>query len=354
VVNSCYYSVPAVLLAPGGRDKSSLTLAIKASRRTLRDKIFINLSTEGLLSFYLLFINLYMKKKSGNISILVIFVLLASSLLGILSMNFVQQMIQQSAVVNSYYKTYYLSKAWLELGLAQIKHRGIGFNYTVNTGDQIVLDNFLCGPNCSLSASISGTASLLSKKFWQGSGCSSPYILSGGESLIVPLFRDNYIWDVVGTFTRPISGENLAAILKYGTIDFIPTWIPWKLIFGLLILSGQELHENWTYFQPGTMNGDGLTSFIKTFEKYYLPLDPTIANYYTNSDFPHFIYLLISNNDSYEQLFCLDLGKDILPTDTFFIQSQASYGNQKVALDASYAQPIPGFLFNTYSSYTDK
>ena len=50
-------------------------------------------------------------KKSGNISILVIFVLLASSLLGILSMNFVQQMMQQSTIVNSYYKTYYLSKA---------------------------------------------------------------------------------------------------------------------------------------------------------------------------------------------------------------------------------------------------
>ncbi|MEI7919292.1 MAG: hypothetical protein WCH65_03680 [bacterium] len=42
---------------------------------------------------------------------MVIFVLLASSLLGILSMSFVQQMMQQSTVVNSYYKAYYLSKA---------------------------------------------------------------------------------------------------------------------------------------------------------------------------------------------------------------------------------------------------
>lgn len=52
-----------------------------------------------------------MKKKSGNISILVIFVLLASSLLGILSMNYVQQMMKQSSAVQSYYKSYYLAKA---------------------------------------------------------------------------------------------------------------------------------------------------------------------------------------------------------------------------------------------------
>jgi hypothetical protein len=52
-----------------------------------------------------------MKRKSGNVSILVIFVLLASSLLGILSMNFVKQMMEQSAVVTAYYKSYYLAKA---------------------------------------------------------------------------------------------------------------------------------------------------------------------------------------------------------------------------------------------------
>ena len=137
---------------------------------------------------YLLFI-VYMKKK-WNISILVIFVLLASSLLGILSMNFVQQMMKQSAVVNSYYKAYYLSKAWIELWLTAIRHRGIWFDYTMNTGDKIVIDNFFSGFAYSLSANISGTASSLSKKFRQSSGCEYPYVLTGGDSLIVPLFRE--------------------------------------------------------------------------------------------------------------------------------------------------------------------
>jgi len=69
------------------------------------------------------------------------------------------------------------------------------------------------------------------------------------------------------------------------------------------------------------------------------------------------MYLMISNTSSTEQSFCLQTipapngTMYVLPTDNFFIQSQSSYAHQSVVLDASYAQPIPGFLFNTYSSY---
>ena len=65
---------------------------------------------------------------------------------------------------------------------------------------------------------------------------------------------------------------------------------------------------------------------------------------------------MISNTAPIEQSFCLQTVSNqlesvyVLPTDTFFLQSQASFGNQHVALDASYAQPIPGFLFNAYSN----
>ena len=119
-----------------------------------------------------------------------IFVLLASSLLGVLSMNFVQQMMRQSAVVHSYYSSYYLAKAGLELGLAQIVNRGVGFDRLVGSGDAVMSGNFLCGDRCALSVSISGTSTMLSKAFWQGSGCTSPYVLNRGDSVIIPLFRD--------------------------------------------------------------------------------------------------------------------------------------------------------------------
>lgn len=66
---------------------------------------------------------------------------------------------------------------------------------------------------------------------------------------------------------------------------------------------------------------------------------------------------MISNTAQVEQSLCVQTvsaplqAVSVLSADTFFIQSQASYGNQNVSLDASYAQPIPGFLFSTYSDY---
>lgn len=299
-------------------------------------------------------------QKRWNISILVIFVLLASSLLGILSMNFVQQMMKQSAVVNSYYKAYYLSKAWIELGLVQINHRGIGFEYAVNTGDAIVRDNFLPALNFNISTTISGTASLLSKKFRQGSGCEYPYALSGGDSLIVPLFREVYSWPVAGTFETWIDYQNLAGLFKNDKIQIQNISSPDRVTFGLLILSGEELYENGVFFKSWSLSTASLNEFRIAFENYMTEVDRNFSNYYGSSQLIENgfkIYFMISNTASVEQSFCLQTisnpleALEVLPTDTFFLQSQASYGNQQVALDASYAQPIPSFLFSTYSSY---
>lgn len=69
------------------------------------------------------------------------------------------------------------------------------------------------------------------------------------------------------------------------------------------------------------------------------------------------MYLMISNTAQGEQSLCVQTvsaplqAVSVLSADTFFIQSQAAYNGQHVVLDASYAQPIPGFLFSTYSDY---
>lgn len=287
-------------------------------------------------------------KKKWNISILVIFVLLASSLLGILSMNFVQQMMKQSAVVHSYYKSYYLAKAGLEFWLTALSVRGVGFEYTINSWDVVIRDNFATWTHLSLS--ISWLTSLLSKNPRQGSGCDHPYLLSGWQSIIVPLLRDGYTGDAAGIFTTPISTQNLADVLKQDKIAFAPRG-EGKMIFGILLLTWGELYENGTYSHSWNRN-DGFTSFIKSFEEYYSQLDLTIANWYANADFRYSLYLIITNTDTSEQSFCLETSSPyLLPTDTFFLASQSSYGNQSVALDATYAQPIPSFLFSTYSSY---
>lgn len=303
-----------------------------------------------------------MKKKSGNISILVIFVLLASSLLGVLSMNYVQQMMKQAATVQSYYKTYYLAKAWVELGLAQIQHRDIGFEYTVNTGDAIIMDNFLCQPNCSITTSLSGMAALLSQKFWQEteSGCIHPYLLSGGDSLVIPLFRDKTSWTVSKTFDDQKEYENLAHLFKDTQIDFVSEF-DGSVTFGILILSGQELYDNGIFFKKWTLNSTSLADFATAFETYMAGINMQFANEYGSSQLIekwYKMYFMISNSSTAVQSFCVKTTSDTslvspgqLPTDTFSLQSQASYGGQKVVLDASYVQPVPWFLFDSYSTY---
>ena len=90
-------------------------------------------------------------------------------------------------------------------------------------------------------------------------------------------------------------------------------------------------------------------------------IDSYFTNYYGSSQLianGFKIYFMISNTAPVDQSFCLQTISNalevpaVLPTEAFFIQSQSSYGNQNVSLNASYAQPIPDFLFNTYSSYS--
>jgi ABC-type siderophore export system fused ATPase/permease subunit len=62
-------------------------------------------------------------KKQGNISILVLFVLVASSLIGVLTMTFVNQMLYAANSISSYYTSYYLANAGLELLASEAKYR---------------------------------------------------------------------------------------------------------------------------------------------------------------------------------------------------------------------------------------
>jgi len=309
-------------------------------------------------------------KKRGNISILVIFILLASSLLGILSMNFVQQMMKQSTVVNSYYKAYYLSKALIEIGLSQIQHRGIGFEYTIHTWDDIVRNNFFSGHRFAISSYISGTAVLLSQKFrLDPPSCQFPYLLSGWQSIILPLIKENYVWLVTWTFGSIITYQNIANLFKTDKIKVVSS-SAWEVTFGILILSGNDLSPNGIFFRTWMLTSAWISSFKQQFELYLstidsvlYPLEAQLKNRYEQSwliENWFSMYFMISNGSDIPQSFCIAVDQPnpsipwyiaVLPTDTFFLQSQASYSDQHVALDASYAQPIPGFLFNTYSNY---
>ena len=68
-----------------------------------------------------------MKKIQGNILFIVMFILLLSSLISLLIVNYVRQIFTSSSLFYDYYQSYYLANAGIELGLTKIKHRGYGF-----------------------------------------------------------------------------------------------------------------------------------------------------------------------------------------------------------------------------------
>lgn len=85
------------------------------------------------------------KKLKGNVSLLVIFVLLASSVISLLSINQIQRLLTYGNMTFNYFRAFYLAKAGTELWLTEVYNSGDGFNHEVLSGSAIVTWNLLSG-----------------------------------------------------------------------------------------------------------------------------------------------------------------------------------------------------------------
>lgn len=285
-----------------------------------------------------------MLNKKWNISILVIFVLLASSLLGVLSMNFIQSMMKQSATTYNYYQSYYLAKAGVELGLTELGHRGVGFEQTF-ADSGFVQKNFLCGKRCDLTFALSWTSSYLSQQFRTDTTCKFPFVLSGGGSLIIPVFKDIFSWSLSDGFSQKISYQNLYKELRKANI--IPS-ADSPVTFGMVVLSWEELASDGIFFQSGSLDG-WLQSFLTAFDTQFR--EPQGISSLDRRDIsPYRFFFMISNPSDKDISFCVNVPW-ALPTQQYYLQSQWTYDSQKLWLEAIYKQPIPDFLLNGYLSF---
>jgi hypothetical protein len=92
--------------------------------------------------------------------------------------------------------------------------------------------------------------------------CQSPFVLSKGETLIVPVFADNLIGTLADGFLSPITYVNLYQSLQDATIVTSDTS---QVTFGMLVLSGEELASNGIFFQQGMLKTD-LQTFLTAFD----------------------------------------------------------------------------------------
>ena len=83
------------------------------------------------------------KKLKGNISLLVILILLATSVITLLSINQITRLITYWNQTFNYFRSYYLAKAWTELWLAEVYNREDWFNHEVLSWSDIVSWNLV-------------------------------------------------------------------------------------------------------------------------------------------------------------------------------------------------------------------
>lgn len=83
------------------------------------------------------------KRLKGNVSLLIIFILLASSVIALLSINQIQRLLTYWNMTFNYFRAFYLAKAWTELWLTEVYNSEDGFNDEVLSGSSIVQDNLV-------------------------------------------------------------------------------------------------------------------------------------------------------------------------------------------------------------------
>ncbi len=290
-----------------------------------------------------------MQKKKANISILVIFVLIASSLIWVLAMNFVKQLLFASDNILSYYKSYYLANAGLELMMSQVQNRWIGWEKYIWTGNDILRQNFDC-KNCDFMTVISGTSKTISRDFWKWwEWCSSPIVLTNSQSLLLPLFQDDFDGSLYYGF---ITGQNIKNLSDNKMDIEVISWNNLEITIWILVVNWSwELWENGLFMSTGKLNQNLINKFLISFESYGKDINmpssaSRLSDSYKEQDYPFRNYLIISNTNNQEISFCVNASTP-LPVDNFYIKSIWRYNNNSLGLELIYKQPIPDYLLNS-------
>lgn len=294
-----------------------------------------------------------MTVKKGNISIFVIFVLLASSLLWLLTLIFVQKLLRYQSVAIGYYQSYYTAKAWIETALALDKIRGVWFSYTVPQA--LVTNNLDCGEACTLQTTITARAPFVQEQYRLADTCTSGVVLQSAQIKTIPLFYDDGTGDVATLFTTPTTYTSLITRRNdidiwsnaFGSVD--------RVAIGVLTLSWTELVANGSFMQEYTTRplSSVLNIFWSDYDDYVqLTLWAGIdlyAPWYQS-------YLIVANTSENNPLqLCVSMNPslytadDALGQEIVFINSVGSFGGYRVGLQAVLDNSIPQYLLQTYS-----
>ena len=286
-------------------------------------------------------INLKYRKLNWNISILVILVLLACSLMGILSMNFLNNLISYTDNSYSYYKSYYYAKAWLELALTEINNSDVWFSHVIWFWD-VINQNF--GGGGAFNVNIMWRFTFLSDNFWQSTVCDESTALSipAKWSITLPMFYDDS--SAYGTIFSSVKTIQLLSNDRNKlSVQYLWDWYNYpKLDVWVIFQSWDSILWDYIYMTWLVFNSNFFKNYFQNFDSMY----PDVWNY------KYLSYIVISNPTDSEVKFCINAWESLWPTTKYFISSRWEYRGKTVWLQAIYAQPLPSFFINPYVSTT--
>ena len=274
------------------------------------------------------------KKAKGNISLLVILVLLSSSLITLLSISQLRNLTAYGSTAYNYFRAHYLAKAWLEHALTAVSIRDAGFSTSVTSGNSIVTENFqspeLSGFMPYFDNEIQGRFKLLTNDVRRNTECLDNEIkLETGESMVIPLFVDNtaeshsrYLSDW-GTITSLGSPKNIK--MTTNSDEY--------LIFWLFSFSGDSLLDMADMI---TATGTNVYSFLNS--------DNIIVKNILDSLSKNKTYLTIVNPTENLVSFCIESSSEEIPSADTLIKVSAHYGGTEVWFQAIFKEPFPNFL----------
>lgn len=290
------------------------------------------------------------KKLKGNISLLVILVLLATSVITLLSINQIMRLISYWNQTFNYFRAYYIAKAWTELWLAEVNNRGDGFNNRIESGSSIISWNLLeeySAFNPYFDTTITWSFIYLTNDVRESNECNTwnTIRLGTGEWIMLSLFSDT----TTGT-KKILSGwtdsDNISQFdnnkikkIKLETTQHSSD--PSKLTFAFFTY--EEITEGW--FNDYAM-GDIIVKTDKSTNNLNDFLNDDAESLMNNNSKK---YLTIKNSGTWNEVyeFCVTTeNESLIPYSNSLITTIWHYGDTEVGIQSIVKKWVPDWTLN--------
>jgi len=279
------------------------------------------------------------RRLKGNISLLVIFVLLASSVIALLSINQIQRLLTYWNMTFNYFRAFYLAKAWTELWLTEVYHREAWFEQTINSWSPIVRENLVwnyTGFNPYFTMNISWNFLYLTDDVRYTNVClgDNKIILANWEWIVLSLFRDNTSWvesSLTGTEEENIKKLDDIIIKKLQMENVEWKGADNKLTFWLFDYNKEGNMKNIVVDQ---LKPEWLNDFLSN----------NIGNIVQDRR-----YLSIKNHLTWGEVvsFCITTNdKKLIPYSDSLITVRGNYGDMEVGLQSVVKKQSPSWSLN--------